>query len=249
MGADCDADGYMNRQDNCPMVSNPFPGYSQDSDQDGIGDMCEGDVSEEDLGMPPIDGCDDATDDDGDTVVNDGCPAVGAAETNCDEDRLACAGGPPSCDDDADTVVNDGCPVFGFGDPDEPDGDRMEVLLEQDVEIVCPPPPTQYVEIDVKPGSRSNSLNPKSGGKIRVGVLSSADFDATTVDPDTVLFAGAPPVRETVRDVDHDGRSDLLLAFRIPDTNVAPGDTEACLEGQTYDGQAIEGCDSVRTVP
>jgi hypothetical protein len=35
---DCDGDGYMNRGDNCPLISNPD--YA-DADSDGIGDACD----------------------------------------------------------------------------------------------------------------------------------------------------------------------------------------------------------------
>src|SRR6185369_6294752 len=46
--------------------------------------------------------CDNATDDDGDGVVNDGCPAVGTAELvlQCND----------AADNDGDGAVNDGCP-------------------------------------------------------------------------------------------------------------------------------------------
>jgi hypothetical protein len=49
--------------------------------------------------------CNNATDDDSDTSVNDGCPASGAAESGaqCDD----------ALDNDSDTKVNDGCPARG----------------------------------------------------------------------------------------------------------------------------------------
>ena len=105
------------------------------------------------------------------------------------------------------------------------------------------------VDIDIKPGSYSNSINPKSRGVIPVAFLSTADFDTSTVDPMTVVFAGASSARYAVEDVDRDGDHDLILLFRTEDTNLAPGDTEACLTGKTQDDTPIEGCDSVRTVP
>ena len=54
---------------------------------------------------PPESGvqCDNAIDDDGDGLVNDGCPTVDASETDTN-----CAN---NTDDDGDTVVNDGCPA------------------------------------------------------------------------------------------------------------------------------------------
>jgi hypothetical protein len=109
------------------------------------------------------------------------------------------------------------------------------------------------VAIDIKPGSDPNSINPFSRGVIPVAILTTEDFDALTVDADSVLFGRAEAEkrhkRAHVEDVDGDGDLDLLLHFRTQDTGIALGDTEACLIGQTYDGVPIEGCDSVRTVP
>jgi hypothetical protein len=114
-------------------------------------------------------------------------------------------------------------------------------------------PDTTAVEIDIKPGSDPNSINPFSRGVIPVAILTTEDFDALTVDPDSVLFgpAKAEKVHKKahVEDVDGDGGLDLLLQLRTRDTGIALGDAEACLTGQTYDGVPIRGCDSVRTVP
>jgi len=49
--------------------------------------------------------CNNAVDDDGDTLVNDGCPANGASESGAQCDN--------SADDDGDNEVNDGCPAGG----------------------------------------------------------------------------------------------------------------------------------------
>jgi hypothetical protein len=109
------------------------------------------------------------------------------------------------------------------------------------------------VSIDIKPGSDPNSINPFSRGLIPVAVVTTDDFDALTVDAESVLFgpdeAEKRHKQAHVEDVDGDGYLDLLLHFRTQDTGIAPGDTEACLIGQSYDGVPIMGCDSVRTVP
>ena len=109
------------------------------------------------------------------------------------------------------------------------------------------------VDIDIKPGSDPNSINPSNRGVIPVAILTTEDFDATTVDADTVRFgpAGAAKAHKQahVRDADHDGDLDLVLHFPTQDTGIAEGDTEACLTGQTHGGVRIMGCDSVRTVP
>jgi hypothetical protein len=109
------------------------------------------------------------------------------------------------------------------------------------------------IEIDIKPGSDANPINLKSKGVIPVAILMTEDFDALTVDADSVRFgpeeADKRHKRAHVEDVDGDGYLDLLFHFRTQETGIAPGDTEACLIGQTYDGVPIMGCDSVRTVP
>jgi hypothetical protein len=56
-----------------------------------------------DVDITTLSKCLNSTDDDADGKVNDGCPAVGAAETQCTN----------STDDDADGRINDGCPVMG----------------------------------------------------------------------------------------------------------------------------------------
>lgn len=109
----------------------------------------------------------------------------------------------------------------------------------------------RHVDIDIKPGSDPNGVNPKSKGVIPVAILTSADFDATDVDPSTVTFGpnNATMVHKKahIEDVDADGDLDLLLHFRIQDTGIACGDTEAELNGQTYGGLYITGSDSVKT--
>jgi len=114
------------------------------------------------------------------------------------------------------------------------------------------------VEIDIKPGSYPNSINLGSHGLVPVAILSNSDFDATTVDPETVALAGADV---TVRgksnkymaheeDVNGDGLADLVL--QVATENLDPGafqDGYVFLTGNTYDGQEIEGSDEITIVP
>ena len=105
------------------------------------------------------------------------------------------------------------------------------------------------VDIDIKPGSDTNPVNLKSKGVIPVAILTTNDFDATSVDPLSVVFGPAEVAeahgRGHLEDVDHDGDIDLVLHFRTQETGIQASDTEACLTGATFQGQTIAGCDLI----
>jgi hypothetical protein len=105
------------------------------------------------------------------------------------------------------------------------------------------------VVIDIKPGSYPNSINLKSKGKIPVAILSTDDFDAYDVDPDTCVFAGAYPVRWNTEDVDHDGNFDMLFHFFTQELDLNQNSIEASLECETDDGMPVIGTDTVNIVP
>ncbi len=108
------------------------------------------------------------------------------------------------------------------------------------------------VAIDIKPGSDTNPINPKSHGVIPVAILSTDAFDATTVDPLSVRFGpkGAQEAHDQghLEDVDQDGEPDLVLHFHTQETGITCGETSATLTGETFDGDPIQGSDSIKTV-
>jgi hypothetical protein len=110
-------------------------------------------------------------------------------------------------------------------------------------------PATKTVSIDIKPWAYPNSINLKSNSVVPVAVLTTADFDASTVDPATVSFADADPVRWHFEDIDGDGDMDMVFHFNTQDLMLNSKSTEATLTGMTLDGMDIEGSDSVNIVP
>ncbi len=78
----------------------------------------------------------------------------------------------------------------------------------------------QPVQIDIKPGDKTNVLNLNNDGTLSVALFSTADFDARTVDLLSVRFAGAAAIQSSLEDVNHDGTLDLVVQFRIDDTNL-----------------------------
>jgi hypothetical protein len=114
------------------------------------------------------------------------------------------------------------------------------------------------VIVDIKPDSEDNVVNLGSNGVVPVGIISTLDFDATTVDPETVFLAGADvamrgkgnKLLSNIKDLNGDGLLDLEV--KVETENLDPGtfqDGEAELTGLTYDDVAIYGWDAITIVP
>jgi hypothetical protein len=114
------------------------------------------------------------------------------------------------------------------------------------------------VEIDIKPGAYPNNVNLGSHGVVPVAILSSLEFDATEVDPATVVLAGSSVairgngnrLLANEADVNEDGILDLEVMVEVE--NLDPEqfqDGYAYLTAETYGGVAIIGWDEITIVP
>lgn len=114
------------------------------------------------------------------------------------------------------------------------------------------------VDIDIKPGSYPNTINLGSHGLIPVAILSSEEFDATTVDPETVGLAGSgvsmrgKSNRYMAHKEDANGDDLVDLVLQVATENLDPEsfqDGYVILTGATFGGQVIEGKDEITIVP
>jgi hypothetical protein len=112
---------------------------------------------------------------------------------------------------------------------------------------ILPAYATAIVVLEVRP-----VINTNSNGVIPMLLVGDTGFDVTNVDVRSLEFGpdGAAPVnlKAHLVDVNGDGFKDLLTHYRVQETGIAFGDTEACLTGETLDGTPFEGCGTIRTV-
>jgi Thrombospondin type 3 repeat len=130
--------------------------------------------------------------------------------------------------------------------------------------------PVSRVDIDIKPGDFPNTWTCSNlNGALPVGLLSSASFDATTIDVNTVRFGktgteakeihrdkNGNAQRHTPADLNGDGRLDMIFHFRFGDTgfgcnNIPAGTASFILPGiltGTANGVAVTDSDNLQLV-
>ena len=112
--------------------------------------------------------------------------------------------------------------------------------------------PVAQVAVDIRPGADANRVNLKSKGVIPVAVLTTDEFDATTIDDASVrLGPGETSIAYRAahrEDADGDGRMDWVGHFRTQAIGLAADTTAVSLTGVTLAGEAFVGEDSVTSV-
>jgi PKD repeat protein len=113
------------------------------------------------------------------------------------------------------------------------------------------------IPIIIRPSASPNPISPRTRGVIPVAVLSTADFDATTIDPATATLGdGTGPgtggiqrpngtLMVSVEDVDGDGLNDLVLHFSIPEL-IENGDLSETTTELHLEAFLADGCSNVR---
>lgn len=106
------------------------------------------------------------------------------------------------------------------------------------------------IDIDIKPGSEVNRIDPDGPGVIPVALLTPSDADLTTLDRSTLRFGDQGSEAHGIsfyRDVGGDGDVDLLSVFRTRDSGLNCASGYGFVTARLYSGQYISGSDTVQT--
>lgn len=108
----------------------------------------------------------------------------------------------------------------------------------------------QNVIIDVRPSNPTNVVN-LNETMLPVAILSSDIFDATKIITNTVrMFGGAPVKSEKTKDINKDGKTDIILYFDVRTFDlITPNSIIATVSGKTEDKIYFLGEDRIKIVP
>lgn len=153
----------------------------------------------------------------------------------------------------ATTTVNPGINHIKLAIADAGDYFLDSNVLIKGESFVCAPPVLPIL-IEIKPMDE-NTINCHNVNEvIPIAILTTDDFDATTVDHESVRFHGASEyhlnkksgtLKRHENDADGDGDIDLVLHFLLTETNLDCNSLEGTLTGELFDGTPIQGSDSV----
>jgi hypothetical protein len=110
------------------------------------------------------------------------------------------------------------------------------------------------VTIDVEPEIAPNVFEFGLNGNVPVAILSTPDFDATSIDPLSVALANAPVAlkdgapRAEPEDVNGDGLLDLVVHVDAEQLGLPFDAVEAVLVGATVAGVPVRGVDAIQFV-
>lgn len=106
------------------------------------------------------------------------------------------------------------------------------------------------IDIDIKPGSEANRIDPAGPGVVPVAILSPSDVALTHIDRATIRFGDLGTEARGLsayHDLGGDGDIDILAAFRTRDTGLSCASGYGFVTARLYSGQYISGSDTVNT--
>lgn len=137
---------------------------------------------------------------------------------------------------------------FGFTDTAAPSNGSYTLIISGIVPAKPAEPPVQPISIDIKPGNKQETkINPKAKGVVPVALLSSDTFDALKVDQSSLRFGATGEEESLVRcqkegkDVNGDGRLDLVCHFDNERTEFKMDVVEGTVKGKGNDGKLFKG--------
>ena len=117
----------------------------------------------------------------------------------------------------------------------------------------APLPTVKHVPVEVMHWDREERLEKSEGQEpIQVAILSMKDFDAMTVDPQSLTFGPTGNEKSLIKcrkhgkDVNHDGQIDMVCYFKSEVANFQTGDLNGVVKGKTKSGMQIEGSGALK---
>jgi hypothetical protein len=109
--------------------------------------------------------------------------------------------------------------------------------------------PIKQTRIEITPGCEEKLISPGRLGEFSVALFSANDLDVREVEPSSLRFQGATPVRTELSDINGDGRLVLLVTFDQTNVKLPPHAKTARLTGWLKSSQAFIGEDRVTVLP
>jgi hypothetical protein len=127
---------------------------------------------------------------------------------------------------------------------------RVETVAQLSGSLYDP----DFAQVDIRPDVFPNAIDPTSTELLPVAILSTPDFDATRIIPASVRLAGSSlqgkadvgPRKVWRRDVNGDGRRDLVVEFATAKLEFRDTDLVADVWGWTFDLRPFVGTDLVQ---
>jgi hypothetical protein len=111
------------------------------------------------------------------------------------------------------------------------------------------PPRTAQIVIRPECSDTRKPVAPGQPGTLRVALLGSDDLDVTEVEPSSLSLHGAKASRTSIRDVNGDGKPDMVVELDMSAVRLHRDARTGTLRGWMKDSQAFSGSDQVVILP